>query len=172
MHVKPLNLKPCWIYMIHWFFLIYHMVLLSGVQRLLFIYIDCKVFSEKDILYVRLLCCVLFPPGTCRWVLLLVSLHSALMHLFFISLSLSFCIWLLRIRYDICWPRGSLYGVLPGCGGLGIHRPSIAVSLELCLFWLYSLGYVVSVPCWLFRLLGWHILLLIIRLLVWCYPIF
>ena len=85
------------------------------------------------------------------WVLLLVSLRSALVHLFFLSLSsLSLCIWLLRIGYDICWPRGSLYrvfaGVLPGCGGLGIRRPSIAVSLGLCLFWLHSLGYVVSVP--------------------------
>ena len=93
------------------------------------------------------------------WVLLLAFLRSALVSLFFLFLFLSLCIWLLRIGCGICWLRGSLYrvyvGVLAGYGGLGIHRPSTAASLGLCLFWLHSLGCVVSVP-WLFRLLGWH----------------
>ena len=58
-HVNHLNQKHCLICIMHWFFLIQHMVFMFGERRQLFIYIDCIYFRKKN---VRIICGV--PPKT------------------------------------------------------------------------------------------------------------
>ena len=105
--------------------------------------------------------------------LLPVLLHWVLGYVFFLSLSLSLCIWQRQIGYGICLRHGLLRRVFPvvfvGRGGSGIHRPSITRNPRCSSVVFLLRGFFAGV-LWLFRPWGLLTLLLIVLLLALCCP--